>query len=354
MRTEPDLRAALASREALAPDADRVLLAVTQGRRRRLPAVATIAATAAAMASVVAIVTAPVLLSRSDGQSPSPTGPGASAPVGAPAVDEHAADRPALFFSVAAGEVGDYRIRPSMVSDAAQFARIETAGQLAAVLLLNRPGSDTRIVGMFGGNAHGDPEAAPNTDIGGTPALFSAERGWSGLRWEYAPGATAVLGTAFGSPELPEETLVEIAAAVTFVEPYPLRLPFRLDVVPADLHPRNASVGYEGVHATVQWEGEGRALDIMLLDNPPELADAIFSSYRNWDWHETTIAGRAARYADLSDGRRCEVQFGSHVIALGCGALTATELEQLVAGITLADPAAPATWFAVNDAIPGA
>jgi hypothetical protein len=354
MRSVEDLRTALAAREGLAPDPDGVLsdLKSASARPRRMRAVGILAGATLAVAAVVAT---PVLLAGPGGSSPAPVDPG---PGASPAVDTHAADRPDLFYTVATGAAGGYQLWPAGVGPDVQMMDVLVAatGQRAAFLALYRPGSNVGIGGGFGGDPLVKP-TAPTAEVNGVPAWFSGGPDGSWLSWDYAPDATAILGSVHGAGALPVQTLVALAESVTFVDPYPATVPFRLDYLPADLAPFNVSGGGDGAYAVVQFESDNeaypRAIDITIVDNPPVPAADMWFDYPNWDWHPTTIAGRSARYTDLIDGRRCEVEFGAFVVSLGCSHLSPAELDQIVGGLHLAAVTDPASWFPLDQAIPG-
>src|SRR5690606_16780775 len=103
MRTEEDLRAALASRERLAPAPEAVVVGIRRraARRRR---VQTIGVLATATLAVAAVAMVPALVLRPD-PAPAPGSP----------IDRHAADRPDFSFTVAAGQIAGLELRPESV-----------------------------------------------------------------------------------------------------------------------------------------------------------------------------------------------------------------------------------------------
>lgn len=155
------------------------------------------------------------------------------------------------------------------------------------------------------------------------PAWFDVGARWSGLSWRYAPDAYVGLETNAGP--LPRETLITIAEAVRFVDPYPARLPYRLDHLPADIasvhvtqhHPRYYShvrlLSWERIRDT--WR-EGLP-DITVTDDPPD-PGADWDAYWYVDlWRgerqPTTIAGRPARCSET----RCDIDYGDYLVSLG-------------------------------------
>ncbi|MBX6749642.1 MAG: hypothetical protein IRY85_08210 [Micromonosporaceae bacterium] len=361
MRTEEDLRAALASRERLAPAPETVVSGIRRraARRRR---VRTVGVLATATLAVTAAAVVPAVLLR-----PGPaTFPATSSPV-----DAHAADRPDFSFTVAAGQVAGFELRPESVDASTQTVTIRPADgdRLTATLVLYRPGQG------LGGAEHSDgwglsvrfpdPAQAPNAQVNGGPAWFDSDARWSGLTWQYAPDAYAGLETNAGP--LSRQTLVQIAEAVRFVDPYPARVPYRLDYLPAGLRPYlviqpatkyYSYVGFVGrgrptidprKDLTPDYDGIAPAItpDIAVTDDPPALNEHWFTEPTG-TWEPTTVAGRPAQ-CSLS---RCNIDYGEYLVSIGTG-FTRTELEQIVAGLQFADPANPGTWFAIDEAIPG-
>ena len=241
--------------------------------------------------------------------------------------------------------------------------------RLTATLVLYRPGQG------LGGAEHSDgwgrkvrfpdPAQAPNAEVNGAPAWFDSDARWSGLTWQYAPDAYAGLETNAGP--LPRQTLVQIAEAVRFVDPYPARVPYRLDYLPAGLRPYlviqptnyYSYVGFVGGgrptidprQDPTDDDGDGavpaRTPDITVTDDPPDLNEYWFTEPTG-TWEPITIAGRPA----LCSLSRCNIDYGEYLVSIGRG-FTRSEMELIVAGLHLADPADPATWFAIDEAIPG-
>lgn len=355
MRTEEDLRAALATRERLAPAPDAVLRGVRRraARRRRTRTVGVLAAATLAVAAAAMV---PALVLRPD--------PAASPATGSP-VDAHAADRPDFSFTIAAGHVAGFVLRPEAVNAQAQTVAIRPVDgdRLIATLVLYRPGQG--LAGAEHSDGWGeavrfpDPAQEPNARVHDGPAWFDVDTRWSGLTWRYAPDAYAGLETNAGP--LPRETLITIAEAVRFVDPYPARLPYRLDHLPADFAPVHVTQHHPRYYSHVRllsWERirdtwrEGLP-DITVTDDPPD-PGADWDEYWYADlWRgerqPTTIAGRPARCSET----RCDIDYGDYLVSVGVVGWSRAEIEQVVAGLQLADPADPATWFAIDDAIPG-
>jgi hypothetical protein len=223
--------------------------------------------------------------------------------------------------------------------------------------VLYRPGQGLGGVehsaGRGGSVRFPDPVQAPNTQVNGGPAWFDSDARWSGLTWRYAPDAYAGL-EASGSP-LPRQTLVQIAEAVRFVDPYPARVPYRLDYLPAHLVPRDVVQHHPRYYSYVGLSSPerdpsptARTPDITVTDDPPALTEHWFTDPTSV-WEPTTIAGRPAR---CSSHGRCNIDYGEYLVSIGTG-FTRTERERIVAGLQLADPADPATWFDLGEAIPG-
>ena len=328
MRTEEDLRAALAARERLAPAPQAVVRGVRRRatRRRR---VRTVGVLATATLAVTAAAVVPALLLR--------PGPAASPATGSP-TDAHAADRPDFSFTVAVGAVAGLELRPESVDAWTQVVTLRPADgdRLTATLVLYRPGQG------LGGAEHSDgwgrkvrfpdPAQAPNAEVNGAPAWFDSDARWSGLTWQYASDAYAGLETNAGP--LPRQTLVQIAEAVRFVDPYPARVPYRLDYLPAGLRPYlviqptnyYSYVGFVGGgrptidprQDPTDDDGDGavpaRTPDITVTDDPPDLNEYWFTEPTG-TWEPITIAGRPA----LCSLSRCNIDYGEYLVSMGRG-----------------------------------
>ena len=376
MRTEDDLRAALAGRERLAPPADRVLAEVRRLARDRRPRRLTGAAaiTAAVAVAVIAAVTVPVLLVRSAPPlGPAPASGAPSPDVSTPSptavpVDAYADSRPPLSFTVANTWGPVFEIRPSSVSASRQVAAILRNGEPVARLTLFRPGLASTLT--HSGAAQSDEPV----EVNGVPGRYriGSDPDRSMLLWEYRPGAVASIvaeGTPLSANVLVQrDVLVDIAGAVRFTAPYPVRVPYRLDFLPADL--MVTSVGENpgpaggfsrsDVQALSVDPDRPRAMDITVFDGQPRPNAQWGGEYPEWDWVPATIAGRPARCADLVDGRRCEIDYGHLVpstagaftVSMGVSDLTSDELDRIVAGMHFATVSDPATWYDANTALP--
>ena len=368
MRTEQDLRAALTERENLAPPPDTVLADVRHIadvrqvavlRRRRMTGTA-----AAVILAVAAAAAVPVLLLRGSPADPGPA-PVTNAPVGAAtpsltaAPVDPGAPRPPYSFTIRSGPVAGFDIVPNSVSPDAQIAQIRPVGvgQPLATLFVYRPGTNVRI----GGDASGwDVITAleVNADVNGAPAWYTTTAEASSLRWEYAPDGFAVIGSNQGRGAIAKEPLVMLAEAVRFVAPYPAKVPYRLDFFPKDLtefhigqNTGPTDFSRSDVLALSSDE-DPRSMDITIFEGQPR-ANSLWFGYPDWDWKPGTIAGRAARCADLVDGRRCEIDFGEFTLSMGVTDLTPDELDRLVAGMRFATVGDPTTWYDIDVAIPG-
>lgn len=346
MRTESELFAALATREHLAPTADRVLagLDTVGARRRRRRAIGAVAVAALAVATVAVT---PAGLARLDQDA---------VPAGSPedaTTDPHAADRPLWSLTIAAGAAAGYEIRPSYASfpPAQQGAVIVPVGGDQAVAWLDVYAEPMVGLGSADDNEIDDIRAGDVAAlVHDQPAILNPEDG--SLRWRYAPQAWAWLTSSPDGPPLPPQTLLKIASAVRFVDPYPLRVPFRLDDVPADLRPFHVSA-HPGGEATVQFDSpdpeaaaeRGAAITVTL-------GVPGWPGYDGWPWAPATVADRPGRCAEPGDRRWCEVYLGDVAVLVGSDA--PAEIDALLAGLHLADLDDPATWFAAEDAIPNA
>jgi hypothetical protein len=337
MRTEQDLRAALAAREDLAPDPDSVLAGTAEAtvhhRRRR-----TIGAVAATAAVVAAVVTVPVVLASGPSAEPEPRLP-AAPPVEPPPLvpyDPATEPRPDFSFTIYPATVAGYRIEPSSVTPDYQIADIRRPGaaEPSAVLVVYDPDSRSVVGGFFEDpNWNGDPETWPST-----PPTH---------RWEYIEGAEAEMTIDFG-PALDEPTVQAIADGLRFTAPYPARLPYRLDYLPAGMQPRNLAqfTAQPGAFRSVLDLGSDSLLiDITVSEDP-------IAENPDWDWQPTTVAGYPAHCANLMDGTRCAVEIGSLSVDIGFGRLGEDELARIVTGLHPATWEDPSTWYTLDQALP--
>src|SRR5262245_54199414 len=201
MRTERDLTTALASREALAPDAARFESppsAVTRRRRLR-----TVAAVAAATFAVAGVVMTPVLLNRPSAGGPAgdPTSEPTSepAPVVRNTTDPHALGRPDHYFTLPEViTVGGYEIRAWRAQPGLQAARVTRVGndRAALVLLVYSPHWHAGQPSIFV-DAQDPAQLTPNADVNGAPAIaVDTVVGGArvvGVQWGYAPDSYALL-----------------------------------------------------------------------------------------------------------------------------------------------------------------
>lgn len=347
MHTEEDLRAALATREELAPDADVVLAGARQttARRRRRRTAGGIVAGALAVAVAIALPVAVRQSSAFPGRHAMTARTGAADPATGPSASVSATrvpsgPRPPFAFTLSRSAVDRYQIEPIGVGPEIQVADIRVAGETRAVLYVYRPG--TNVVAGWDVSL----ELVP-VRVNGAPAWFSANGLRTAIRWEHAPGGWAVIVTE-PDPVVGKQTLISLAEGVRFAAPYQARLPYRLGYLPAGLKPFNVVQDNHdplSPRSVVQLEGARRVMDITVLDGSPAARPR---------WQPTTrIARRPTQCVDLVDGRRCAVDFGEFTVDIGSGSLPHAELERVVSGMTFATWRDPATWYDVSVAIPG-
>jgi hypothetical protein len=195
-----------------------------------------------------------------------------------------------------------------------------------------------------------------STEVGGAPAWFSAWPEESFLQWEYAPGAFAGI---ISRPAATERELRAMAEAVEFGEPFMVKVPYRLDYLPAGMTPFNVvqDIGADRPVSVLQM---GAGCPIFELEPEPGTADDCrfmnisigddSLSSGTEDWEPTTIAGQPARCTGPTDGTSCEVELEGLTVLLDAG--TVDELEQIVEGMTLAVFEDPTTWYELDDAWP--
>jgi len=340
MPTEQDLRAALTTRERLAPEAAHVLVGLpARVRRRRARSFATAIAVTVAVAAAIGT---PMALSRPHA--------GPATPLVGSTTDPHAADRPPFSLTLTSTIVDGYKIRPDRVTNppiVQEAAIVPVAGgDPPAGLVVYPPGVDLQVSGTSSDSSWPMSTVGPlesSAQVNGAPAVVtSGDR--SGVRWEYAPDAWAILHTIPGNDPLDTQILLDIAAGVRFVDPYPVQVPFRLDYLPAGLSQFSVLLPTDGHGAYVAFDGSISG-SITVTDTTP-----FWPGYADWQWTPTVIAGLAARCSDTPNV--CELTFGGVRVLIG--GLTASERDQVVAGVHLATLGDPSTWFDVVGAIPGA
>lgn len=330
MRTEQDLRAALATREDLAPGPDPVLdgarrVAVRHRRRRT-------AGTVAAVAIVVAAVLAvPAVLANRPSPEPVPQPP-AQPPTAAPAPEPFgpADPRPPFAFTIQPGTVAGFEIHPVAVTADYQIAWIWQPGEAEPVaeLAVYAPGVDSTV----------SDEVV--------------------LRWKYASDAFAeIYGDSDSAPD--EQTAQRIADGLELTAPYEPKLPYRLDHLPAGvaLVEVTQDTAHPGAFRSIvslirRDNSDPLVLDITIADDPTERDDP------SWDWQPTTVAGRQAECAELVDGRRCRVELDELTVSIGTNGrdpatgLDLEELARLVDGLQPATWQDPTSWYGVGEALP--
>jgi hypothetical protein len=348
MRTEEDLRAALAAREDQAPEASTVLSAVRRnGTRRRLTDVAVVLAATAAVAAAV-VVAVPLTAAWRTPTDPAPDGAapavaGSATPVPAPP----SGPRPPFAFTLSPVTVDGYDIEPTAVGTDVQIATVRPVSGSAepATLYVHDAGSRSSAGGK-------DHEQGAKVQIGGIAGWVFSTATASTLTWEYAPGATAVI-TSEPGPVLPRQTLVALAEGIRFTAAYQVRVPYRLGHLPAGLKPFNVvqrTGDPAGPMSVLQLadDSSGGAMDITVLNG-----QRAAGPQRPAGWQPAqTIAGRPALCTDLIDGRRCAVDFGQFTVDIGGGALDTATVDRIVAGMSFATWRDPAGWPELSTALP--
>lgn len=173
------------------------------------------------------------------------------------------------------------------------------------------------------------------------------------IAWEYAPRAWAVVRGTFGEPPPSAEgtipaTLRQIAEALVLAEPTPARIPFKLDYLPAGLHPVTAGVyDTDSPAGGVSFDRDGDPHD---WRDPfryrwlPLAITVTAAIPQHWK-PDTTLAGLPA----MRNGNQVIVAREGDWLTIGAGdlaaPLTTAELERIFAGMTFADRDDPDTWF---------
>jgi hypothetical protein len=345
MRTEEDLRAALAAREDLAPDATEVLSAARRGVRRGRRVAVTLAATAAVAAAVVVAVPLTAAWRTPAGPGPDGAGPATTVSPGTETPAPPSGRRPPFAFTLQRVTVAGFTVEPVAVGTGTQIAAIRPASGSAppATLYVYDPDSPE----LPGSKAEGQLNKVM---VNGAPAWAATDATASTLRWEYLPGAWAVI-TSEPGPVLSQQTLVALAQGVRYTAAYQVKVPYRLGFVPAGFAPFHV-VQRAGEMSVVQLEERrpdgGRAMDISVLDGPRAAGPE-----RPAGWQPTeTIAGRPAVCTSLIDGRRCAVDLGEFTVDIGAGELENATVERIVAGMTFATWRDPSTWYDLDRALP--
>jgi hypothetical protein len=314
MRTEQDLFAALGTREELAPDPDPVLTGArvaAAGYRRRRAAVAGAAATVAIV--VAALAAGPVVLNRGTAGDP-------------PVEIVEPFDLAPFAFTIVAGTIDGFEIRPVLVTVDYQLAYILQPGEPepVAYLVVNRPGAGFDLAGGIGDEL---------------------------LRWEYTPdGYAEIKGLPETAPD--EAVLQQLADGVQFTAPRPVRLPYRLDYLPAGL--TLSSVSQEttepgSFRSSVQFERDDQANPLFSMDaaaTTDEIIDPIEER------RPATVAGRPVLCTDITNGDPCLVEVGGFAVDIG-GNVADEELARIIEGLHPADWEDPSTWYEIDDALPG-
>lgn len=367
MRTEEDLRVALAAREDFAPDPESVLAGArrvaARRRRRNGSAVASAVVTVLLLAAAAPVV-ARVLPAHRSGPAGGPgqagsqaSGPSGSLASGPSATDRQVASdpRPPFSFTVSPVAVGAFEIQPEAVTPDMQLAAIRRSGRapILATLFVYRPGSN-----VIAGWDAGSPVPAM---VNGAGAWYSEGNGKSALRWTQTPGGWAVIDNP-STAVLSRSDLIRLAEAVRFTEAYPAKVPYRPSYLPAGFTPFNVAqdTSVPGARrSVVQFQAAGgvaAGLDISVLDGPPSNVDRAtgdFAARPDPNWRpNTTLTGRPAYCATLVDGSRCAVDFGTFTVSVGFAGVPRTEVERIVAGIAMADWSDTGTWYDVDAVLP--
>jgi hypothetical protein len=350
MRTEEDLRVALAAREDLAPDAPAVLAAVRRdGRRRRTDVAVILAATAAVAAAVVVAV--PLTAAWRAPADPAPEGAPpalAGSASGATTPVPPSGPRPPFAFTLSRVTVGGFDVEPIAVGADVQIATVRPTAGSAEPATLYVHDAASRSGGADGKGSEQGAKVRVNGKAGWVFSTATA----STLTWEYAEGAFAVIASEPG-PDLSRETLVALAEGIRFTAAYQIRVPYRLGYLPAGLKPFNVvqRVGDPaGPTSVVQLADNagGGTMDITVLNG-----QRAAGPQRPTGWQpDRTIAGRPALCTDLVDGRRCAVDFAQFTVDIGGGALDIATVERIVAGMSFATWREPASWPELGTALP--
>jgi hypothetical protein len=348
MRTEEALRAALEARADLAPDPAVVLATARRRavrRRRRTTGVGAVVAVALVGAVPVAIglgtstrgITG--VAGPSSVASPS-TGPSSGGSPSASAAPALTGARLPFSFTIAPSFAAGFHILPTGVNADGEMAQVRAVGaaEPQAVLSAFPPGSED--------GRPEPPDTGRPVDVNGSAGRVWTGTDVTGIRWDYAPGAKAVIISERPSG-LSEDALVAVARGVRFTAPYQVKVPYKLSYLPPATRPYNivqqSAPGF-ALASTVQLDSGDGSLTIAVVDGPA-------AARKNWHPNRT-IAGHRAQCTDLTDGRRCVLDFGEFTVDFGDGSLQQTEVERIVAGMTFATWRQPSTWYDVSTALP--
>jgi hypothetical protein len=368
-RTVNDLVEAIRHDEELTFDADAVWLN-SQRRARQLTIHRRLGVTALACAAVAAVIAAPSFLLAPRSANPGPAVSGTAAESTTPSPDPTPTTeasvpptrlRAALSTTLRATNAGGWIIAPALTGPQMQLAYFRRVSQTKT------SGSvEVYEPGVFDA---GQMLAGTETTVDDRPAYYGVtadpfsgdENGerrnmLSTLAWEYAPDAWVVVRynevDESGEPIPPG--LREVAATVEIGEPVPVQLPFQVGYRPAGMVPAyvrhyeaaavNRYVYYEYANAPIDFLEPGREFRLPLQISMQPAMPQFWQP-------DTTIGGRPA----MRNGPNLVVVAdGDQWITIGSGPQAAplpdAEIEQILAGLTLATWTDQTTWFDANSA----
>jgi hypothetical protein len=339
MRTTDDLCFVLAARETLAPESKAVLAVVHRmATRRRRVRTAAIAATAAATTTAAVVVSAGVVLRPADSRIGTVVGPPASTATST-APPAPTLPRPPYSLTIESATAAGFAIVPDGVGTGRQTATVTRVGDTALIghLLVFDPGSAE-------GERVSRQKDSEQVTVHGHPGGYVAADATSSLWWEYAPGAMAELSVG---ETVAVDAMVEIAEAVRFTAPYPVKLPYRLSYVVEGMKPFNVVQNWENETSVLQLE----ASDLMLVIDITVYAGAPVGHY---PWLRVDpIAGRPTYEVSLVDGTRYAVDIGGYTIDVGSSSVNKAEMVKIIEGLTLVNVEDPAAWVDIVEAVPG-
>lgn len=338
MYTEEDLRASFGALEHEAPDAIDIMAGMESRQRRRTSRRRTAGVLTAAATVVVALAGVTfVLPTRSDT-------PETSVVV--------AAQGSELWrFPFAVDDIPGHRVTYRSRGATSQTAWV-TAGD-------DREHPLTIRVFPAGGY---DPTAARTGEpvqVNGKSGFYSVDLPChcsmgtpaTGLAWEYAPNAWALVQNEAGSDD--RDVMLRVASAVRFDRTTPLRVPFRVGHIPSGLRPGNSGSLGSGSMNTLTTGAIGA--NVVLEPTNPQ--DRGLSISMNGTRPDLPV-GEPVATNDPPFGPTVVVNLGTFAVQLSSHGpqgptLPLDELTTIARSITpAADLDDPSTWFDAEQAIP--
>jgi hypothetical protein len=252
---------------------------------------------------------------------------------------------------------GDYQAGASiMVTPGYEIAPIvERPARVVGSVEVYRPGAfDPRVfrtgtpitIGATPGFLH---VATTTIKYGPDGNQKLAEINRAAVAWPYADDAWAVLRSAADGPDdgLSAETLQQLASHFQLGPPAPVRLPFRVGYVPNGLSLQAAGrTSLDAAHDTTL----GRLGEATLAPPRPFTGLTGPAALTGVTIVEERQAAGPPRGGTTCDSKGCYRGLPGTNLYIGVtGRFPATELRQIIDGVTTANPSDRTSWFPVQD-----